>query len=76
MPQGFGKPQPTKIDKLVEQVLQHSRDRNPEALDQILDNSPVELNRKLVAATVTALHDNIDTLAWFCGSDCGGNKPQ
>jgi hypothetical protein len=82
MPQGFGKPQPTKTNKLVEQVLQHSRDRNPEALDQILDNSPVELNRKLVDATVTALHQDIDTLAWFCGYFAGAinrsednNKP-
>jgi hypothetical protein len=82
MPQGFGKPQPTKIDKLVEQVLQHSRDRNPEALDKILDNSPVELNRQLVAATVAALHQDIDTLAWFCGYFAGvinrsedNNKP-
>jgi hypothetical protein len=74
MPQGFGQPRPTKTDKLVEQVLRHTRDRNPEALNQILDNSPVELNRQLVDATVAALQQDIDTLAWFCGSDCGGNK--
>jgi hypothetical protein len=54
-------PQP---NKLVEQVLHYTKQRNPEALDQILDNSPVELNRKLVAATVAALHQDIDTLAF------------
>jgi hypothetical protein len=63
-------PQP---NQLIEQVLHHTKQRNPEALDKILDNSPVDLNRKLVAATVAALHRDIDTLAWFCGSDCGGN---
>ncbi|GAX45341.1 hypothetical protein NIES4075_63620 [Tolypothrix sp. NIES-4075] len=35
---GFGQPQPTKTDKLVQQVVRHCQKRHPEALDQIFDN--------------------------------------
>jgi hypothetical protein len=74
MSKGFGVKPLSKIDKLIEQAVHYAQKQSPESLDKILDNSPVDLNRKLVAATVTALHQDIDTLAWFCGSDCGGNK--
>ncbi|MFB2772261.1 hypothetical protein ACE1AT_23680 [Pelatocladus sp. BLCC-F211] len=64
---GFGQPQPTKTDKLIESVVHYCHKRHPEALDQIFDNSPVELNKKLLAGTVAALSGDMDTLAWFCG---------
>lgn len=71
-----------QANQLIEQVLHHTIQGNPESLDKILDNSPVELNRQLLAATITALHDDIDTLAWFCGYFAGAinrsednNKP-
>ncbi len=71
-----------QANQLIEQVLHHTIQGNPESLDKILDNSPVELNRQLVAATVAALHQDIDTLAWFCGYFAGAinrtednNKP-
>ncbi|TBR56611.1 hypothetical protein B4U84_28620 [Westiellopsis prolifica IICB1] len=68
---GFGQPQPTKTDKLVEQVVCYCHKRHPEALDQIFDNSPVDLNKQLVAGTVTVLSGDTDTLAWFCGYFAG-----
>jgi len=40
---GFGQPQPTKIDKLVESAVCYCHKRHPEALDQIFDNLPVKL---------------------------------
>ncbi|MCP6761947.1 MAG: hypothetical protein NHB32_25075 [Fischerella sp. CENA71] len=64
---GFGQPQPTKIDKLVEQVVRYCHKRHPEALDKIFDTLPVNLNKQLVAGTVAALSADTDALAWFCG---------
>lgn len=71
---GFGQPQPTKTDKLVQQVVKHCQKRSPEALDQIFDNLPVgrtvqeyqRLNQQILAGTTNALTGDIDTLAWFC----------
>ena len=62
-PKGFGEPQPTKTDKLVEQVVRHCQKRNPEALDQIFDNLPIgrtvqeyqRLNQQVLAGTLNAL---------------------
>jgi hypothetical protein len=39
---GFGQPQPTKIDKLVESAVRYCQQRQPESLDQIFDNLPVK----------------------------------
>ncbi|BAZ71275.1 hypothetical protein NIES4106_60720 (plasmid) [Fischerella sp. NIES-4106] len=64
---GFGQSQPTKIDKLIESVVHYCHKRHPEALDQIFDTLPVNLNKQLVAGTVAALSGDTDTLAWFCG---------
>ncbi|GAX45776.1 hypothetical protein NIES4075_67970 [Tolypothrix sp. NIES-4075] len=71
---GFGQPQPTKTDKLVEQVVRYCKQRHPEALDQIFDNLPVgrtvqeyqRLNQQVLAGTTNALRHDIDSLAWFC----------
>ncbi|WP_026736119.1 hypothetical protein [Fischerella sp. PCC 9605] len=62
---GFG--QPTKTDKLVEQVVCYCHKRHPEALDKIFDTLPASINKQLVAGTVAALSGDTDTLAWFCG---------
>lgn len=72
---GFGQPQPSKTDKLVEQVVRYCQKRHPEALDQIFDNLPVgrtvpeyqRLNQQILTGTTNALTGDIDTLAWFCG---------
>jgi hypothetical protein len=68
---GFGQPQSTKTDKLIESVVRYCHKRHPEALDKIFDNLPVELNKKLLASTVTVLSGDTDTLAWFCGYFAG-----
>lgn len=72
---GFGQPQPSKTDKLVQQVVRYCQERSPEALDQIFDNLPVgrtaqqyqRLNQQILTGTINALTGDIDTLAWFCG---------
>ena len=71
MLQGFGKPKPTKIDKLVERAVKHCHQRSPERLDSIFDNLPVELNERVLAGTLAALHNDADSLAWFCGYFAG-----
>lgn len=64
---GFGQPQPTKIDKLVESAVRYCQQRQPEALDQIFDNLPVKLNQQVLNGTVAALKKDIDSLSWLCG---------
>ena len=64
---GFGKPQPSQINKLVEQTLNHCRKQNPEGLDRIFDKLPVEFNKKILAGVLADLDDDTDNLAWFCG---------
>jgi hypothetical protein len=51
---GFGQPQPTKIDKLIESAVRYCQKRNPEALDKIFDNLPVKLNEQVLYGTVTS----------------------
>ncbi|WP_375506110.1 hypothetical protein [uncultured Nostoc sp.] len=45
---GFGQPQPTKIDKLVESAVRYCHKRHPEALDSIFDYLPVNLNQQVI----------------------------
>jgi hypothetical protein len=68
---GFGQPQPTKTDKLVEQAVRHATKRSPEALDQIFDNLPVKLNNQVLQGVIAALSEDIDTFAWLCGYFAG-----
>jgi hypothetical protein len=67
MSKGFGKPQPTKTDKLVEQVVLHAQKRNPKSLDQIFDNLAPKLSNEVLQGVLAALSGDIDTLAWLCG---------
>jgi hypothetical protein len=71
MPKGFGQPQPTKTDKLIEQVVLHAKKRDPESLDRIFDNLPVKLNEQVLFGAIGAIAKNIDTLAWLCGYFAG-----
>lgn len=64
---GFGQPQPTKIDKLVESAVRYCQQRQPEALDQIFDNLPVKLNQQVVTGILAAFQGDIDSLSWLCG---------
>jgi hypothetical protein len=64
---GFGQPQPTKIDKLIESAVRYCHKRHPEDLDSIFDNLPVNLNQRVVTGILAALQKDIDTLSWFCG---------
>ncbi|MFN6571961.1 hypothetical protein [Dendronalium sp. ChiSLP03b] len=63
----FGQPQPTKIDKLVEDAVRYCHQRSPEALDSIFDNLPAALNKQVVTGIVAAFQGDINTLSWFCG---------
>jgi hypothetical protein len=67
MTKGFGQPQPTKTDKLIEQVVRHATKRNPSSLDQIFDNLAPKLSNEVLQGTLAALAADIDTLAWLCG---------
>lgn len=62
MSKGFGKPQPTKIDKFIKQAVNHAWRRNPEVLDRIFDNLPLELNDKIIKGTFKALNQDIAIL--------------
>jgi hypothetical protein len=64
---GFGQPQPTKIDKLIESAVRSCHKRHPEALDKIFDNLPVKLNKQVLDGTIAALEKDIDSLSWLCG---------
>ena len=64
---GFGQSQPTKIDKLIESAVRYCHKRHPEALDNIFDYLPVNLNQRVVTGILAALRKDIDTLSWFCG---------
>jgi hypothetical protein len=52
MSKGFGKLQPTKTDKLVEQAVRHAQKRDPESLDRIFDNLPIKLNEQVLFGAV------------------------
>ena len=71
MPKGFGNSQPTDIDKLVERAVKYCHKQNPEGLDQIFDNLPVELNKQVLVGTLAVLHNDTDILSWFCGYFAG-----
>ncbi|MDZ7960901.1 MAG: hypothetical protein RMY34_23980 [Aulosira sp. DedQUE10] len=64
---GFGQSQPSKIDKLIESAVCYCYKRHPEALDNIFDYLPVNLNQRVVTGILVALQKDIDTLSWFCG---------
>ena len=78
MSKGFGQPQPTKTDKLIEQAVLHATKHDPESLDRIFDNLPIKLNEQVLLGAVAkltggiaALTKDIDTLAWLCGYFAG-----
>lgn len=80
---GFGQSQPTKLDKLIQQAADSCRRREPEALDKIFDNLPVEMNNKVLKGTLRELNKDIDSLSWLCGyfaseinSSDDNNKPR
>ncbi|MFL9456022.1 MULTISPECIES: hypothetical protein [Nostocales] len=64
---GFGQPQPNKIDKLVARAVRCCHKRQPEGLDEIFDNLPVQLNKQVLYGTVAALEQDIDSVSWLCG---------
>jgi len=65
----FGKPE--KTDKLVEQVVRFCKEHHPEALDQIFDSLPVNINEQVLEATIAILSSDINQLSWFCGYFAG-----
>ena len=71
MSKGFGQPQPTKTDKLIEQAVRYATKRDPESLDRIFDNLPIKLNEQVLFGAIAALAKDIDTLAWLCGYFAG-----
>lgn len=67
MSKGFGQSQPTKLDKLIQQAVDYTRRREPEALDKIFDNLPVKLNNQVLQGTLKSLNTDSDSLSWLCG---------
>ncbi|MDB9372316.1 hypothetical protein [Nodularia sphaerocarpa] len=64
---GFGQPQPTQIDKLVEFAVRSCYQRHPEGLDKIFDNVPAKLKEQVLYGTLAALGTDIDSVSWLCG---------
>ena len=67
MSQGFGKPQPTQIDKLAKRAVRYCQKRKSEKLDQIPKKIPAQLYQQVLMKTVSFLHNDIDSLSWLCG---------
>ena len=61
----------SQINEIVEIAVGCCYQRNPELLDEIFDDLPVEINKQILSGTVAALNDDIDSLAWFCGYFAG-----
>jgi len=68
---GFGQSQPTKIEKLIERVVQSACDRSPESLDRVFDNLPVKINSQVLDGAIATLEKDVDTVAWLCGYFAG-----
>ncbi|MGB6296546.1 MAG: hypothetical protein WBF90_10210 [Rivularia sp. (in: cyanobacteria)] len=61
----------SQINEIVEIAVGCCYQRNPELLDEIFDDLPVEINKQILSGTVTALQGDIDSTAWFCGYFAG-----
>ena len=61
----------TEINEIVEIAVGCCHQRNPELLDEIFDDLPVEINKQVLAGTVAALRNDIDSTVWFCGYFAG-----
>ena len=61
----------SQINEIVELSVGCCYQRNPELLDEIFDDLPVEINKQILSGTVTALHGDIDSTVWFCGYFAG-----
>lgn len=61
----------SQINKIVEIAVGCCHQRNPELLDEIFDDLPVETNKQILSGTVTALRNDIDSAVWFCGYFAG-----
>ncbi len=61
----------SQINEIVEIAVGCCYQRNPELLDEIFDDLPVEINKQILSGTVTALHGDIDSTTWFCGYFAG-----
>ncbi|MEM7713429.1 MAG: hypothetical protein AAF349_07600 [Cyanobacteria bacterium P01_A01_bin.68] len=57
----------SQINELIEIAVGCCYQRNPELLDEIFDNLPIDLNKHVIMGTVAALQGNVDSTAWFCG---------
>lgn len=61
----------SQINKIVEIAVGCCHQRNPELLDEIFDDLPVEINKQVLSGTVAALQGDVDSLVWFCGYFAG-----
>ena len=60
-----------QINEVIELSVGCCYQHNPELLDEIFDDLPVEINKQILSGTVAALQGDIDSLAWFCGYFAG-----
>lgn len=61
----------SQINEIIEIAVGCCYQRNPELLDEIFDDLPVDINREVLYGTVAALNGDTDSLAWFCGYFAG-----
>lgn len=61
----------SQFNEIVELSVGCCHQRNPELLDEIFDDLPVDINKQILSGTVAALQGDTDSLAWFCGYFAG-----
>ena len=61
----------SQINEIVELSAGCCCQRNPELLNEIFDDLPVEINKQVLSGTVAVLQGDTDSLAWFCGYFAG-----
>ena len=60
-----------QINEIIEIAVGCCHQRNPELLDEIFDDLPVEINKQILSGTVAALQTDVNSTAWFCGYFAG-----
>ncbi len=63
---GFGQSQ-LNIENLAQLVVHYCNLRCPEALDEVFDNLPMNVNEEVLSVSIKLLNGDIDALGWFCG---------
>jgi hypothetical protein len=69
MTKGFGPPQKTPFDHLVDRIQRYCQKRSPEALDRVfhaLPQNDAQYSHRVLVATAAQLAPDLDSIGWFC----------